>query len=51
MEPLRFRRTLSKNKMGYTYIEIPDVVAEALACRLVDLVVQSEGVLIQPVEN
>jgi hypothetical protein len=35
---LKFRRTLSKNKLGYFYINIPIVLANALDASHVDLV-------------
>jgi len=47
---LRFKRKLSTNKFGYTYINIPAEVVNALKCINVNLVVgDGNRVYIEPI--
>ena len=47
---LKFKRKLSTNKFGYTYINIPAEVVNALNCINVNLVVDnSNRVYIEPI--
>jgi hypothetical protein len=45
---LKFRRKLSKNHLGHTYINVPMEIAKALNCDFIDLVVDGECVKIAP---
>jgi hypothetical protein len=45
---LRFKRKLSTNKFGYTYLAVPAEIVQALACEYVDLVVEHNRVVMTP---
>ncbi len=46
---LKFRRKLSVNKFGYTYLAVPAEIAKALDTEFVDLIIKTDGVLMVPV--
>lgn len=46
---IRFKRKLSTNKFGYTYLAVPDEIVRALACEYIELVVRDgQEVLLTP---
>jgi hypothetical protein len=45
---LRFKRKLSTNKFGYTYLNVPMEIAKALSSKYVELVVEGDRVVIIP---
>jgi len=47
---LRFKRKLSTNKFGYTYLAMPAEIVRALACEYVDLVVENGRIVIAPAD-
>jgi hypothetical protein len=47
---LRFKRKLSTNKFGYTYLAVPAEIVRALACEYVDLVVEQDRVVLVPAD-
>jgi hypothetical protein len=49
MQQLRYtNRRVNLNSRGYSYLNLPKQVAEALGSRIVDLVITDSGVLIMP---
>ena len=48
---LKFRRKLSMNKFGYTYLNVPAEIMKALQCEYVDLVWSDNGVLMIPAKS
>jgi hypothetical protein len=49
---LRFKRKLSTNKFGYTYLAVPSEVVDALGCMHVNLVVgNGNRVYIEPISS
>jgi hypothetical protein len=47
---IRFKRKLSTNKFGYTYIAVPEEIVKALACKYVELIVRDDHVAMLPSE-
>jgi hypothetical protein len=45
---LRFKRKLSTNKFGYTYLAVPEEIVRALACEYIELVVKEGQILLVP---
>jgi len=45
---LKFRRKLSRNHLGHTYINVPKEIAKALCCDYVDLTVNGNEIKIAP---
>lgn len=45
---LKFRRKLSRNHLGHTYINVPMEIAKALCCDYVDLIVNGNEIKIAP---
>lgn len=45
---LKFRRKLSRNHLGHTYINVPMEIAKALDCDFIDLIINGDEIKIAP---
>ena len=45
---LKFRRKLSTNKFGYTYLNVPREIAKALSSKYVELVIEGDRIVMIP---
>lgn len=45
---LRFKRKLSTNKFGYTYLNVPREIAKALSSKYVELVIEGDRIVMIP---